>query len=96
MCWNVKLLKDCFKNVFRLVGEYRKTEHAAAVKIQSWFRGCRVRAYIRYLNMHQTKSLFALFSQYFSELISFQKYCLLYFTWCLGLKITENFQEKLF
>uniref|UniRef100_A0A8C6X5R0 Uncharacterized protein n=1 Tax=Naja naja TaxID=35670 RepID=A0A8C6X5R0_NAJNA len=35
---------------FRCVDEYRKTEYYAAVKIQSWFRGCKVRAYIRYLN----------------------------------------------
>uniref|UniRef100_A0A8C0H7P2 Uncharacterized protein n=1 Tax=Chelonoidis abingdonii TaxID=106734 RepID=A0A8C0H7P2_CHEAB len=34
----------------RAVDEYRKAEHNAAVRIQSWFRGCRVRAYIRYLN----------------------------------------------
>ncbi|XP_026536130.1 spermatogenesis-associated protein 17 [Notechis scutatus] len=34
----------------RCVDEYRKTEYYAAVKIQSWFRGCKVRAYIRYLN----------------------------------------------
>ncbi|XP_062981649.1 spermatogenesis-associated protein 17 [Elgaria multicarinata webbii] len=37
-----------FRN--RCVDEYRKTEYYAAVKIQSWFRGCKVRAYIRYLN----------------------------------------------
>ncbi|XP_010560458.1 PREDICTED: spermatogenesis-associated protein 17 [Haliaeetus leucocephalus] len=30
--------------------EDRKIEYKAAVKIQSWFRGCRVRAYLRYLN----------------------------------------------
>lgn len=29
-------------------------EHNAAVKIQSWFRGCRVRAYIRYLHKLMT------------------------------------------
>ncbi|XP_053164986.1 LOW QUALITY PROTEIN: spermatogenesis-associated protein 17 [Hemicordylus capensis] len=34
----------------RCVDEFRKTEHYAAVKIQSWFRGCKVRAYIRFLN----------------------------------------------
>ncbi|XP_066467805.1 spermatogenesis-associated protein 17 isoform X2 [Tiliqua scincoides] len=34
----------------RCVNEYRKHEYYAAVKIQSWFRGCKVRAYIRYLN----------------------------------------------
>ncbi|XP_019372008.1 PREDICTED: spermatogenesis-associated protein 17 [Gavialis gangeticus] len=44
-----ELLQECFHSN-RFVGQYRKTEHAAAVKIQSWFRGCRVRAYIRYLN----------------------------------------------
>ncbi|CAN2387441.1 Spermatogenesis associated 17 [Pristimantis euphronides] len=30
--------------------ENRLREYAAAVAIQSWFRGCRVRAYLRYLN----------------------------------------------
>uniref|UniRef100_A0A8D2ISB7 Spermatogenesis associated 17 n=1 Tax=Varanus komodoensis TaxID=61221 RepID=A0A8D2ISB7_VARKO len=32
------------------VDEYRKREYYAAVIIQSWFRGCKVRAYIRYMN----------------------------------------------
>ncbi|NXP50619.1 SPT17 protein, partial [Heliornis fulica] len=34
----------------RSVDENRKREYKAAIKIQSWFRGCRVRAYLRYLN----------------------------------------------
>ncbi|KAM6404702.1 spermatogenesis-associated protein 17 isoform 1-T1 [Pluvialis apricaria] len=34
----------------RSVDEDRKIEYKAAIKIQSWFRGCRVRAYLRYLN----------------------------------------------
>ncbi|XP_069464681.1 spermatogenesis-associated protein 17 [Ambystoma mexicanum] len=34
--------------------EYRIREHNAAVKIQSWFRGCRVRAYLRYLHRMMT------------------------------------------
>ncbi|NXC50685.1 SPT17 protein, partial [Penelope pileata] len=34
----------------RLVDEDRKIAYKAAVKIQSWFRGCRVRAYLRHLN----------------------------------------------
>ncbi|XP_063146220.1 spermatogenesis-associated protein 17 [Candoia aspera] len=42
--------KQEYFNRNRCVDEYRKTEHCAAVKIQSWFRGCKVRAYIRYLN----------------------------------------------
>ncbi|KAM6280443.1 spermatogenesis-associated protein 17 isoform 2-T2 [Porphyrio hochstetteri] len=33
----------------RSIDEDRKREYKAAVKIQSWFRGCRVRAYLRYL-----------------------------------------------
>ncbi|VTJ79157.1 Hypothetical predicted protein, partial [Marmota monax] len=37
-----------FRN--RVVDEFRKKENDAAVKIQSWFRGCRNRAYIRYLH----------------------------------------------
>ncbi|KAI4578113.1 hypothetical protein MJG53_010968 [Ovis ammon polii x Ovis aries] len=33
-----------------VVDVFRKKENDAAVKIQSWFRGCQVRAYIRYLH----------------------------------------------
>ncbi|NXP05323.1 SPT17 protein, partial [Thinocorus orbignyianus] len=36
--------------IFRSVDEDRIIKYKAAVKIQSWFRGCRVRAYLRYLN----------------------------------------------
>ncbi|XP_006869772.1 PREDICTED: spermatogenesis-associated protein 17 [Chrysochloris asiatica] len=32
-----------------VVNQFRKKENDAAIKIQSWFRGCKVRAYIRYL-----------------------------------------------
>ncbi|XP_048351329.1 spermatogenesis-associated protein 17 isoform X2 [Sphaerodactylus townsendi] len=42
--------KEEFFQRNRHVNEYRKMEYYAAVKIQSWFRGCKVRAYIRYLN----------------------------------------------
>ncbi|KAM6165902.1 spermatogenesis-associated protein 17 [Erethizon dorsatum] len=34
----------------RVVDEFREKENCAAIKIQSWFRGCQVRAYIRYLH----------------------------------------------
>lgn len=47
---NEKLFKKYFIFVlfcFSVVDAYRKQENDAAVKIQSWFRGCRVRAYIR-------------------------------------------------
>ncbi|XP_055465153.1 spermatogenesis-associated protein 17 isoform X2 [Psammomys obesus] len=37
-----------FRN--RAVDMFRKKENDAAVLIQSWFRGCQVRAYIRHLN----------------------------------------------
>ncbi|XP_031194006.1 spermatogenesis-associated protein 17 isoform X2 [Mastomys coucha] len=37
-----------FRN--RAIDSFRKFENDAAVKIQSWFRGCQVRAYIRHLN----------------------------------------------
>ncbi|XP_070240598.1 spermatogenesis-associated protein 17 isoform X1 [Bos mutus] len=33
-----------------VVDIFRKKENDAAIKIQSWFRGCQVRAYIRYLH----------------------------------------------
>ncbi|KAJ6666916.1 hypothetical protein lerEdw1_018918 [Lerista edwardsae] len=42
--------KEDYYHRNRYVNEYRKQEYYAAVKIQSWFRGCKVRAYIRYLN----------------------------------------------
>ncbi|XP_074165286.1 spermatogenesis-associated protein 17 isoform X1 [Sminthopsis crassicaudata] len=38
----------------RTADGHRKREYNAAVKIQSWFRGCRVRAYIRYLHKMMT------------------------------------------
>ncbi|KAJ1157600.1 hypothetical protein NDU88_010305 [Pleurodeles waltl] len=38
----------------RVAEEHRIKEHNAAVKIQSWFRGCQVRAYIRYLHKLMT------------------------------------------
>ncbi|XP_068089006.1 spermatogenesis-associated protein 17 isoform X2 [Hyperolius riggenbachi] len=38
----------------RLAEDNRFTEYQAAVVIQSWFRGCRVRAYLRYLNRMAT------------------------------------------
>uniref|UniRef100_A0A8D0EYL9 Spermatogenesis associated 17 n=1 Tax=Strix occidentalis caurina TaxID=311401 RepID=A0A8D0EYL9_STROC len=63
--------------IFRAVDEDRKIEYKAAVKIQSWFRGCRVRAYLRYLNK------MVIFIQkwwrgyrsrrYFSKLVEIQK-----------------------
>lgn len=31
----------------RKAEENRQQENAAAIKIQSWFRGCQVRAYLR-------------------------------------------------
>ncbi|EFB16758.1 hypothetical protein PANDA_016391, partial [Ailuropoda melanoleuca] len=37
--------------LFSVVDLFRKKEYDAAVKIQSWFRGCQVRAYIR--NLHR-------------------------------------------
>ncbi|NXN98531.1 SPT17 protein, partial [Rhinopomastus cyanomelas] len=36
--------------IFRSLYEQKTIENKAAVRIQSWFRGCRVRAYLRYLN----------------------------------------------
>lgn len=32
---------------YRIAEENRQRENAAAIKIQSWFRGCQVRAYLR-------------------------------------------------
>ncbi|XP_037679623.1 spermatogenesis-associated protein 17 isoform X1 [Choloepus didactylus] len=37
-----------------IVDKFRKRENNAAIKIQSWFRGCQVRAYIRYLSKRIT------------------------------------------
>ncbi|KAM6354711.1 LOW QUALITY PROTEIN: spermatogenesis-associated protein 17 [Podargus strigoides] len=43
-------LREQYYHKNRSVDEDRKIAYKAAVKIQSWFRGCRVRAYLRYLN----------------------------------------------
>ncbi|XP_018422607.1 PREDICTED: spermatogenesis-associated protein 17 [Nanorana parkeri] len=43
------LIPEYFRQC-RAAEENRPAEYAAAVVIQSWFRGCRVRAYLRYLN----------------------------------------------
>ncbi|XP_065601472.1 spermatogenesis-associated protein 17 isoform X2 [Cyrtonyx montezumae] len=43
------LRKEYFRRD-RSIDEYIKIAYKAAIKIQSWFRGCRVRAYLRYLN----------------------------------------------
>ncbi|XP_032447604.1 spermatogenesis-associated protein 17 [Lynx canadensis] len=32
------------------VDVFRRKEYDAAIKIQSWFRGCRIRAYLSYLH----------------------------------------------
>ena len=34
-------------SLYREAEEWRDREYNAAIKIQSWFRGCRVRAYLR-------------------------------------------------
>lgn len=40
------LIKDI--DIFnRVADENREQEYKAAIKIQSWFRGCKVRAYIK-------------------------------------------------
>uniref|UniRef100_A0A8I3W4R2 Uncharacterized protein n=1 Tax=Callithrix jacchus TaxID=9483 RepID=A0A8I3W4R2_CALJA len=44
-----------FRNSICLVDPFRNKENDAAVKIQSWFRGCQVRAYIRHL--HRTVTI---------------------------------------
>ncbi|XP_062864141.1 spermatogenesis-associated protein 17 isoform X2 [Trichomycterus rosablanca] len=38
----------------RIAEENRQTENEAAIKIQSWIRGCRVRAYLHYLHRNAT------------------------------------------
>ncbi|XP_071282065.1 spermatogenesis-associated protein 17 [Agelaius tricolor] len=38
----------------RAIDEDRKTKYKAAVRIQRWFRACRVRAYLRYLSKMAT------------------------------------------
>ncbi|KAB0377210.1 hypothetical protein FD755_011654, partial [Muntiacus reevesi] len=35
-----------------VVDIFRKKENDAAIKIQSWFRGCQVRAYIRIISKY--------------------------------------------
>ncbi|XP_041107508.1 spermatogenesis-associated protein 17 isoform X2 [Polyodon spathula] len=45
--------EECF-NRNRVAEENRRKEHKAALLIQSWFRGCRVRAYLRHLQRKAT------------------------------------------
>nr|XP_015199595.1 PREDICTED: spermatogenesis-associated protein 17 isoform X1 [Lepisosteus oculatus] len=47
-------LKEEYFNRHRIAEENRGKENSAAVQIQSWFRGCRVRAYLRHLNRKAT------------------------------------------
>uniref|UniRef100_A0A8C3R515 Spermatogenesis associated 17 n=1 Tax=Cyanoderma ruficeps TaxID=181631 RepID=A0A8C3R515_9PASS len=44
------LIKYYYFYIFRAIDEDRKTKYKAAVKIQRWFRACRVRAYLRHLS----------------------------------------------
>ncbi|XP_068009590.1 spermatogenesis-associated protein 17 isoform X2 [Melanerpes formicivorus] len=45
----LSVLREEYFRRHRAEDEGRRREYKAAVKIQSWFRGCRVRAYLRYL-----------------------------------------------
>ncbi|KAG7247877.1 hypothetical protein CRUP_007693, partial [Coryphaenoides rupestris] len=40
--------------VYRVAEESRRAESRAATRIQSWFRGCRVRAYLSHLHKKAT------------------------------------------
>ncbi|KAI1895695.1 hypothetical protein AGOR_G00108890 [Albula goreensis] len=44
-----KIKEEFFKRN-RIAEEHRNKENFAAIKIQSWFRGCQVRAYLRHLH----------------------------------------------
>lgn len=49
MFWIVTLVWYIFVFMyFREADENREKENQAATQIQSWFRGCKVRAYLRY------------------------------------------------
>ncbi|XP_011403289.1 PREDICTED: spermatogenesis-associated protein 17-like [Amphimedon queenslandica] len=49
--WNKRQqLVEAVCEACREAEDWREKEYNAAIKIQSWFRGCRVRAYLRYLN----------------------------------------------
>ncbi|XP_033872899.3 spermatogenesis-associated protein 17 isoform X1 [Acipenser ruthenus] len=47
-------IKEESFNRNRVAEENRRKEHKAALLIQSWFRGCRVRAYLRHLQRKAT------------------------------------------
>ncbi|XP_043915706.1 spermatogenesis-associated protein 17 [Protopterus annectens] len=44
------VIKDEYFNRHRLADENRRKEYNAAMKIQSWIRGCKVRSHIRFLH----------------------------------------------
>ncbi|XP_046712012.1 spermatogenesis-associated protein 17 isoform X2 [Silurus meridionalis] len=50
----IEHIKEQFFIRNRIAEENRQKENAAAVKIQSWFHGCRERAYLRYLHRNAT------------------------------------------
>uniref|UniRef100_A0A4W3JJQ2 Uncharacterized protein n=1 Tax=Callorhinchus milii TaxID=7868 RepID=A0A4W3JJQ2_CALMI len=50
LCTALSHKQSWIENQFIIVN--REREHGAAVTIQSWFRGCKIRAHIRY-NMVQ-------------------------------------------
>ncbi|XP_032910914.1 spermatogenesis-associated protein 17 [Catharus ustulatus] len=47
-------LQEEYFLTYRAIDENRKTEFHAALKIQRWFRACRVRAYLRHLSRMAT------------------------------------------
>lgn len=49
--WNERrIFLNCICEASKTADQRREKEYNAVVKLQSWYRGCRVRAYIRYLN----------------------------------------------
>ncbi len=49
----------------RLAERYREIEYKSAVKIQAWYRGVRLRAYLKYNLFFRFKSFIRLFTLLF-------------------------------
>uniref|UniRef100_A0A3B1J3C7 Spermatogenesis associated 17 n=1 Tax=Astyanax mexicanus TaxID=7994 RepID=A0A3B1J3C7_ASTMX len=50
----INVIKEEYYTRNRIAEENRQREHDAAVKIQSWFRGCQVRAYLSHIHRQAT------------------------------------------
>ncbi|KAI4894122.1 hypothetical protein NFI96_028743, partial [Prochilodus magdalenae] len=54
LCSGIDQITEAYFIRNRIAEEHRQRENSAAVKIQSWFRGCQVRAYLSHMHRKAT------------------------------------------